>query len=80
MLVPRPEPAGPTARHIHPGDHGVLATDVTDEVNGTVDEHPPEVGVFAFPEQIDPGLDPNLGAAFHELSELIVGQAVEDAQ
>jgi len=80
VLVPGPETAGPAARHVHPRDHGVLAADVADEVDGTVDQHPPEIRVLTFAEQIDPGLDANFGAALDQLGELIVGQAVEDAQ
>ena len=63
MLVPGPEPAGPAARHVHPPDHGVLTADVAHQVDGSVDEHPPVVGVLALAEQLDAGLDANLGAA-----------------
>ena len=80
VLVPGAEPAGPAARHVHPGDDGVLAADVADEVDGAVDQHPPEVGVLALAEQLDAGLDRDLGAALDQLGELVVGQAVEDAQ
>ena len=80
MLVPGAEPAGPATRHVHPADHGVLAADVADQVDGAVDQHPPEVRVLALAEQLDPGLDPHLGAAREQLGELVVGQAVEDAQ
>ena len=51
VLVPGPEPAGPAAGHVHPGDDGVLAADVPDQVDGAVDQHPPEVGVLALAEQ-----------------------------
>jgi hypothetical protein len=80
VLVPGAEPTGPAARHVHPRDHGVLAADVADEVDGPVEEHPPEVGVLALAEQVGSGLDANLGTALDQFSELIVGQAVEDAQ
>jgi hypothetical protein len=80
VLVPGAEPARPAAGHVHPGDHGVLAADVADEVDGAGDQQPPEVGVLALPEQDDPGLDADLGAALDQLAELLVGQAVEDAQ
>jgi hypothetical protein len=53
---------------------------MADQVNGTLDEHPPEVRVLTLAEQIDPGLDTNLGTALDQLRELLVGQAVEDGQ
>jgi len=80
VLVPGPEAAGPAAGHVHPGDHGVLAADVADEVDGPVDQQPPEIGAFALAEQVDPGLHGDLGAALGQLGELPVGQAVEDGQ
>ena len=80
MLVPGAEPAGPAAGHVHPGDHRVLAADVADEVDGAVDEQPPEVRVLALAEQLDPGLDADLGAGLGQLGELLVAQAVEDRQ
>ena len=33
VLVPGPEAAGPASRHVHRADHGVLATDVADQVD-----------------------------------------------
>jgi hypothetical protein len=48
---------------------------VADEVDGTVDQYPPEVRVLTLAEQLDPGLDANFGAALDQLSELLVGQA-----
>jgi hypothetical protein len=80
VLVPGAEATGPAAGHIHPGDHGVLAADVADEVDGAVDQHPPEVGVLALAEQVDPGLDGDLGATLGQLGQLAVAQAVEDGQ
>ena len=80
VLVPGAEPAGPAARHVHIPDHGVLAADVAHEVDGTLDEHPPEVSVLALAEQIDAGLDANLGTALDQLRELAVSQAVEEAE
>jgi hypothetical protein len=80
VLVPGAEPAGPAARHVHPRDHGVLAADVADEVDGALDEQPPEVRVLPLAEQVDPGLDADLGAALDQLGQLRVGQAVEDGQ
>ena len=53
---------------------------MADEVDGAVDEHPPEVGVLALAEQLDAGLDRDLGAALDQLGELLVGQAVEEAE
>jgi hypothetical protein len=80
VLVPGAEAAGPAAGHVHPGDNGVLAADVADEVDGAGDQHPPEVGVLALAEQVDAGLDADLGPALGQLAELVVGQAVEDGQ
>ena len=77
---PRRGTRPPSARHIHPGHHGVLAANMPDEINGTVDEHPPEVRMLALVEQIDAGLDGNLSAALDQIGELIICQAVEDAQ
>jgi hypothetical protein len=36
--------------------------------------------VLALAEQLDPGLDADLGAAIDQLGQLLVGQAVEDGQ
>ena len=80
VLVPGAEPAGPAAGHVHPGHHGVLAADMADEVDGPVDQQPPEVGVLALAEQVDPGLDADLGAARGQLGQLAVAEAVEDGQ
>jgi hypothetical protein len=80
VLVPGPEPAGPAARHVHPGHHRVLAADAADQVDGPGDQHPPEVGRLALAEQLGPGLDGHLGAAGGQLGQLPVGQAVEDGQ
>jgi hypothetical protein len=80
VLVPRAEPAGPAARCVHPRDHGVLAADVTPELDGPVHEHPPVVRVLALMEQVDPGLDTHLGAGFDQLRKLLVGQTVEEAE
>ena len=80
MLVPGPEAAGPAARHVHPGDDRVLAADVADEVDGPVDQQPPVVGVLALMEQLDPGLDGELGPALDQLGQLVVAEAVEDAE
>ena len=80
MLVPSPEPARPAARHVQPRHHGLLAADAAHEVDGTLDEHPPEVRVLALPEQIDPGLHPHLRAALDQLGKLFVRHAFEDAE
>jgi hypothetical protein len=53
---------------------------VADEVDGAVDEQPPVVRVLALVEQVDAGLDADFGTARDQLGELIVGQAVEDAE
>ena len=49
------------------------------QIDGTVNEHPPEVRVLALKEQVDTRLDANLGTAVGQFRELIVGQAVEEA-
>jgi hypothetical protein len=80
VLVPGAEPAGPAARDVHPGDDVVLPADMTDEVDGTVDEQPPEVRALSLVEQLDPGLDLHLGPALDQLGELVVAEAVEEAE
>ena len=50
------------------------------QVDGAIDEHPPKVRVLTLVEQIGAGLDANLGTALGQLGELIVSQAVEQAQ
>ena len=52
---------------------------MTQQIDGTVNEHPPEVRVLTLKEQVDARLDANLGTAVGQLRELIVGQAVEEA-
>src|SRR5882672_3767891 len=79
MLVPGAEPPGPSARHIHPSHHGVLRTDMAQKVDSTVNEHPPEVRVLTFSEQIDASLDLDLGTTLSQFRELIVCQAAEQA-
>ena len=49
------------------------------QIDGTVNEHPPEVRVLALKEQVDTRLNANLGTAVGQFRELIVGQAVEEA-
>ncbi len=71
VLIPGTEPPSPPARDIHPAQHGVLRTDMAQQVDSTVDEHPPEVRVA--------GLDANLGTALGQFRELIIGEAVEQA-
>jgi hypothetical protein len=53
---------------------------VPHEVDGALDEHPPEIRVLTLAEQLGSGLDANLGTALGQLSELIIGQAVEEAK
>jgi hypothetical protein len=52
---------------------------MTQEVDGTIDEHPPEVCRFTLEEEIGAGLDENLGTPRGQLRELAVGQPVEEA-
>jgi hypothetical protein len=53
---------------------------VAHEVDGAIEEHPPKVRVLTLAKQMGPGLDANLGTARGQLRELIVSQAVEQAQ
>jgi hypothetical protein len=46
---------------------------VAHQVDGAVDEHPPEVRVLALTEQVRSWLDGNLGAALDQVRQLIVG-------
>ena len=80
LLVPGAEPAGPATGHVHPPDHVVLAAEVAYELDGSVDEHEPEVRVLALVEQGDAGLDPQLGAGLDQLGQLVVGQPVEEVE
>src|SRR5437016_3355112 len=80
VLVPGAEAARPAARHIQPADRGVLAADPAYQVDGTLDEHPPEVRVLALVEEIDPGLDGYLRTTLDQLRELVVRHAFEDAE
>jgi hypothetical protein len=50
------------------------------QVDSTVNEHPPEVRVLTLAEQIDAGLDADLGTALGQFRELVVGQAAEQAE
>jgi hypothetical protein len=52
---------------------------VAQEVDGTINKHPPEVRVLPLKEQIDTRLDAHLGTAPGQFRELIVGQAIEKA-
>ena len=80
VLVPGAEPAGPA-----PGT-SIFPTTVSSRPMWRTrsmapsDEHPPEVRVLALAEQLDAGLDADLGAALDQLRELVVGQAVEEAE
>src|SRR5262249_31434647 len=80
VLVEGAEPPGPAARHVHSSDPGVLAADVAHQVDGPVEESPPVIRVLALAEQLDAGLDANLGAALGQLRQLVAGQAVKDAE
>jgi len=80
VFVPGLEPAGPTTRSVHPRDYGVLTTDVPHEIDGTVEQHPPEVRVLALAEQVDARLDTDLRSGLGQLRELLVGQTRKEAQ
>ena len=77
MLVPGAEPTGPTTGHVHPPDDDVLGADVANQVDGSVDEHPPEVGVVTLVEEVDAGRDGHLGPGLDQLAELGVAEPVE---
>jgi len=80
VLVPGAEPASPTAGCVHLPDDDVLAADVADQVDGTLDQHPPEVRMLALVEQVEAGLDVHLAPALDELSELVVSEPVEEVE
>jgi len=80
VLVPGAETAGPQSRDVHGADHDVLATDMSEEVDRTLEEDPPRVGVLTLPEQDGTRLEPHLRARRHELCELVVGHPVEQAE
>jgi len=52
---------------------------MTQQIDSTINEHPPEVRVLPLPEQVDAGLDAHLGTAVSQFRELLVGQAAEQA-
>ena len=79
MLVPGPESPGPAARLVHPADDGVLPADVAQQIDRAIHQHPPEVRLLPLVEQLGSGLDAHLGAALSQLGQLIVGQAIEQA-
>jgi hypothetical protein len=80
VLIPRPKTARPATGYVHPPDDDVLAADMADEFDGTIDERPPEVRGLALAEQIDAGFDPDLRAGLSQLGELLVRQTVEEAE
>ena len=80
VLVPGTKAARPATRNIDPRDHRVFATNMADEINSAVDEHPPEIRRLTLVEQVDAGLDLDLSTVGDQVGKLIIGQAVEDAQ
>src|SRR5215475_665553 len=62
VLIPGAEAACPQTRH-HPADQRPLLADVPRQLDGALDEHPPVIRVLTLPEQLDAGLDGDLGAA-----------------
>ncbi len=80
VLVPGTKTAGPPTGHVYPAYDAVLTPDVADDVDGTVDEHPPVVGVVALVPQVDPWLDANLAGSSQELAQLVVAEPVEDGE
>ena len=81
MLVPGTESAGPAAGDVHPADDGVLPADMTDQLDLSLDQDPPVVGMVAFAEQVDSWLEGDLVASRRSnCVELVVAQALEDRQ
>jgi hypothetical protein len=80
VLVPGAEASGPAAWYVHPPHQGLLAAEVAPKLDGTIDQKPPEVGVFALMEQLHTGLDPNLRTGTGQVVELLVTQPVEQLQ
>jgi hypothetical protein len=50
------------------------------QVDGAIQKHPPKVRRRAFSEQLDTGLDSNLGTAIDQLSKLIIVETLEQAE
>jgi hypothetical protein len=80
VLVPTPESTCPSPRHIHLPDHDVFPPDVAHEIECTVDQHPPEIGVVTLVEKLDSGFDACLGARVEQFAELGVAQALEQIE
>jgi hypothetical protein len=80
VLVPGPEAARPPARDIHRSDHGVLTADVAQQIDGPVEEDPPEVCVVTLAEQDDTWLDADLDTVRSQVGELAIAQAIEQTQ
>ena len=80
MLIPGPKTACPAARHIHSRDHGVFAANVANQIDGAVDQHPPEVRVLALTKQLHTRRNADFSPALDQISQLIICQPVEYAQ
>lgn len=80
MRVEGPEATGPPAGDVHPSDHHVLLPHPTDQVEGTLDEHPPGVGVLALPERHLPRCHADLLPGGQEIAGLSIRHAREDRQ
>src|SRR5262249_29129015 len=80
LFIPCAESTSPAPGRVHLRDDGLLATDVAPQVDDTLEEHPPVIGVLTFSKKLDPGLCADVLAALDELHQLRVAQAVKQAQ
>jgi hypothetical protein len=51
-----------------------------DEIDGAFDQQPPKVCMISLVKEIDTWLNGNFSSALDQIGELIICQAVEDAQ
>ena len=72
VLVPGAEPAGPPSRHVHGSQPGLVAPDVTDEVDGPLEQHPPVLGGMVLLEEHVTALEADLGARREQVEQLVV--------
>ena len=72
VLVPGAEPAGPPSRHVHGSQPGLVAPDVTDEVDAPVEQHPPVLGGMVLLEEHVTALEGDLGARREQVEQLVV--------
>jgi hypothetical protein len=77
VVVPRPEPARPSAGHVHAGYDDVLATDLAHQVERAGQQYPPVVRAVTLGEHHVAGAEGDLVAAAGELGQVVVGQPGE---